>query len=175
MGTTARAVRSRWGTHLFGSTVPQPFPPLTPRMTPAPHLDIRVTDVHGLSRAYASNNSIWQHGDTLYVSGSSSLRDWQHNVLIPLGQVRQTPRYSQAVTYLSLYGPRVTRVVGHSLGAAVATALAADYGLTAVRYNRPGVSWERDVSSHRHAFDLVSVLDRGAQTTYSTHPHSYRP
>lgn len=131
-----------------------------------------MTDVEGLNQAYRNINSVHHDGTTLFVAGSRHVTDWLHNPLIAAGRVRDTPRFRTASQVLSLY-PGTTRIAGHSLGAAVATELAQQHGLQYEVYANPGISYHDDPHSHRHYMDVVSILDRGAQTTWSMHPHGY--
>ena len=55
-----------------------------------------ITDTQGLSRAYASDNKIYRHRDTLYIAGISSVGDVMEWPDIPLKKIPQTTRYKTA-------------------------------------------------------------------------------
>jgi len=107
----------------------------------------------------------------MYVAGTRSFEDWAHNYKIPLNQTRDTPRGKAAAAYARLYKPQ--RVVGHSLGGAVALDVAEDFGLASTTYGAPLVSFRSSSNRFRDYFDPVSLFDFGAVNRLSF-PHSYR-
>ena len=95
-----------------------------------------MTDAEGLDKAYASPDSTYINGDTEYIAGTKgdfTGNDWMQNykyIGLPFitnnkVQVAQTNRYKQARATLFKH-PEVKRVVGHSLGGAVALELKKD-------------------------------------------------
>ena len=132
-----------------------------------------VNDKDGLDRAYASANKTFVAGDTLYVAGTSNLRDVMDDTLIPLGQTRHSQRYGQAERTLKAM-PQVRRVIGHSLGGAVALQLAKDHGLESRTFGAPVLSFSGG-ERYRNYGDPISTTDFGAHTSYAPrlNPHSY--
>ena len=133
-----------------------------------------ISDTEGLRRAYEDNNSVYTAGDTLYVAGTKSASDWLHNVKIPLGMTKRTPRYEQASRQLKAM-PQVRRVIGHSLGGAVALELGAERpDLKTRTYGAPVFSASGG-ERYKEAGDPVSALDFGAKMSLpgGWNPHSY--
>jgi hypothetical protein len=128
-------------------------------------------DELGLDRAY--KNPVGTHYDpstkTLYVKGSITPTDWVDDAMyIPSNATENTERYQQAMTAyndLKSQGKAVDRVVGHSLGGAVALTMQKNlkipnsrtFGAPVMDFNPFGHS-ER----YRHPTDIVSIMDRGA-------------
>ena len=79
-----------------------------------------ITDAEGLERAYAQGDA-YTHGTTWYIAGSHTARDWWDDVTkIPFwGDSHKIYRMQMAQKALAA-NPQTTRVVGHSLGGAVA-------------------------------------------------------
>jgi len=117
-----------------------------------------ITDKEGLERAYQQGDA-YAYGDTLYVAGSHTARDWFDDVtkipnwqnapagfsnatdimqMIPgAGDLRNAERYQAAETALKA-NPGIKRVVGHSLGGSVALELQKNYsGLESRTYGAP--------------------------------------
>ena len=127
------------------------------------------TDRQGLERAYAQGDTyIW--GDTLYVAGSHTARDWYDDVTkVPFwGDLRGAERYRAAEKVLKEH-PNVKRVVGHSLGGSVALELQKRHQRLASRtYGVP--VWDPfgedkksgKVERYRNLVDLVSFVDGSA-------------
>ncbi len=86
-----------------------------------------ITDAEGLQRAYSQGDA-YPHGNTLYIAGSHTAKDWYDDVTkVPFwGDVRNATRYQQAEKALKA-NPNITRVVGHSLGGSVALELQKNY------------------------------------------------
>lgn len=97
--------------------------------------------------------------------------DWAHNPKILVGATRSTPRGRAAETMFQMYRPG--RVVGHSLGGAVALDLAEDHSVAAETYGAPVVSFNSSSHRHRDYLDPVSMFDFGAVNRLSF-PHSFR-
>jgi hypothetical protein len=85
-----------------------------------------ISDAEGLRRVYESGDA-YTHGSTLYVAGSHTARDWWDDVTkIPFwGDSHKIYRMQMAQKALAA-NPQTTRVVGHSLGGAVALQLQKD-------------------------------------------------
>ena len=133
-----------------------------------------MEDRKGLKEAYDLDSGVYTAGDTLYVAGTKSLRDAWDDLKIPFGQTSRSQRYEDAARTLKAM-PQIRRVVGHSLGGAVALELQqANPGLKSVTYGAPVTSISGG-ERYRHAGDPVAALDFGATTTLPTgvNPHSY--
>ena len=97
---------------------------------------------------------------------------------IPLGLTSWSQRYGEADRVLDA-SPQIRRVVGHSLGGAVALELQNSHPqlkLQSETYGAPVLSLSGSSQRHRHWLDPVSILDFGAQTTLhqGLNPHSYQ-
>ena len=75
----------------------------------------------GLNKAYNNNNKIHVDNDTLYIAGTSNLKDVYDDITtIPVwGNIKDSTRYNQAKTALD-FNPSITKIIGHSLGGSVA-------------------------------------------------------
>ena len=115
------------------------------------------------------------HGNTLYISGTqvTSAQDLLDDIGLPFRGAGMSQRYQDAAQVLDEH-PEITRVVGHSLGAAVAERLAADRGLEKELYAAPRFSWQHDEHAHKYWGDPISFFDFGASSTWSptVNPHS---
>lgn len=132
----------------------------------------RISDDSGISAAYDAANGIFAHGDTMYIAGTRSVRDALQDTMIPFGLTAHTDRFKEAQNALN---PQIKRVVGHSLGGSVALELAKKHNLDSETYAAPVVSFEPSAKRHRHEWDPISILDRGASSTPSPswNPHTY--
>ena len=105
------------------SDFPEVFDKYQPPPKPAKYKLEKFDDSEGLSKAYDQGDA---HviGQTLYIAGSHTARDWWDDVTkIPAwGDVRNSERYQRALEVLK-QNPQVNRVIGHSLGGAVALEL----------------------------------------------------
>ena len=74
----------------------------------------------GLNKAYNNNNKIHVDGDTLFIAGTSNLKDAYDDITkIPFyGSTMDSTRYNQAKTALDS-NPHIKRLVGHSLGGSI--------------------------------------------------------
>ena len=159
--------------------------------TPAPlaldDSDCAIPDDWGLNEAYKSDARVVQHGEKMYIAGSSSFRDLIDDTLIPLHLVRNSQRYQQALEALRDANGRVTYLSGHSLGGAVAAVLQEDAlagrlgpryrGFREVRtYGAPLLHPDHipNLRAYRHPYDPISALDAGAALapTPGWNPHS---
>ena len=62
--------------------------------------DYAIPDEWGIREAYNDEESVVNHGDTLYIAGTHSVRDVLDDALIPLHLVRNSQRYQQALAAL---------------------------------------------------------------------------
>ena len=138
-----------------------------------------MEDRKGLDFAYGlAGGSYVPAGDTLYVAGTKSARDVWDDPKIPFCLTSWSDRYQNADWALDA-SPQVTRIVGHSLGGAVALKLAKNHPwrqLETETYGTPVFSFSGSARRHRHYLDPVAALDAGAQTTtpQGLSPHSYQ-
>ena len=133
-----------------------------------------MEDREGLSEAYKNKEGVYAAGDTLFVAGTKSAGDVLHDVSIPLGLTSTTNRFKDASLALSKM-PQIQRIVGHSIGGAVALELQRNHPeLKTVTYGAPVVSASSG-ERYRHWGDPVAAFDWGAKTTASPqlNPHSY--
>lgn len=104
-------------------------------------------------------------------------RDLLDDAQLPFHRVKKTRRYMDARYMFHTSPIRPTRVVGHSLGGAVANQLRKDEGVDYELYNAPvwgGRKSERG-HHHRHRLDPVSMFDRWADSEgfITMNPHGY--
>ncbi len=121
-----------------------------------------MEDRQGLAEAYELDSGSYVAGDTLYVAGSKSARDWWGDLKIPFGMTNRTQRYEDASRVLKA-SPQVQRIVGHSLGGAVALALQKTHQIKTVTCGAPVISASGG-ERHRALFDPVLMFDFGAKT-----------
>ena len=83
-----------------------------------------MEDRQGLERAYADQHSTYVAGDTLYIAGTKfqGFQNVWDDLKIPFGMTNRSQRYEDASRVLKAM-PQIKRVVGHSLGGAVALEL----------------------------------------------------
>jgi hypothetical protein len=139
--------------------------------------NFRQRNEEGLRRAYDSPDGTFVDGDTEYVAGTNPMdpRDLWADVLIPFNMTRYGHRYSQAEKTLKEH-PEVTRLVGHSLGGATASALQKQYygkrDLHVVGYGSPELKISSaptpDTVQFRHGGDPISGLDGEAMNIGSS-------
>ena len=87
---------------------------------------VDVSDSEGLTEAYNSDTNVHVSGDTLYIAGAKTQKEWRQNIvygLIPLLEWRSIDankhdRYHDAIKALSA-NPNIKHLVGHSLGGLV--------------------------------------------------------
>ena len=132
----------------------------------------------GLNNAYNNANKVHVQGDTLFVAGTSNLKDAFDDISkIPFyGDIKNSTRYNQAKNALN-DNPNINQIIGHSLGGSVALQLQKDnsnYHTTT--YGSPVVQISNEKGNRfRFPFDPVSYLDNGAITVnkFNLNPHSY--
>jgi hypothetical protein len=142
-----------------------------------------ITDKEGMQRAYEQGDA-YAYGDTLYVAGSHTAKDWYDDVTkVPFwGDVRNATRYQQAEKALAA-NPNIKNVVGHSLGGSVALELQKNHsGLASRTYGAPvwdpmgednkykGFSGQ--VERYRNHLDPVSAFDGSAENHVKWDPWS---
>jgi hypothetical protein len=132
----------------------------------------RLTDKVGLDKAYDSPDKLHVQGDTLYVAGTSNLRDYWDDLKIPFGKTANAQRYIDADKLLEK-NPQVSNLVGHSLGGSAVLELQKNlqnrkfktnvYGTPAASLTTPD-----NVDNHRYRNfgDPFSIFDRGAEINY---------
>ena len=134
-----------------------------------------MDDKTGLDEAYNTDEGTFTKGDTLYIAGTKSFGDVLDDLAIPLGMTNTTARHRDAALVLSA-NPRIKRVVGHSLGGAVALQLQKENPkLQAVTYGAPAFSLSGSTERYRELGDPVAALDFGAISSLPAgwNPHAY--
>ena len=132
----------------------------------------------GLNKAYNNNNKIHVEGNTLYVAGTSNLKDiFDDLTKIPFyGNLKDSTRYNQAKTALDA-NPNITNLVGHSLGGSVILDIQKNNSkMTSTTYGAPVIQiGTKQGNRYRFPFDPISYLDNGAITVnkFNINPHSY--
>ena len=133
----------------------------------------------GLKDAYSSTEGMQAHGSTFYLAGTrfNHQEDIEDDLklIIPGQGVRATTKYKKAAAYILANRSRIKMVVGHSLGAAVADALAQDFGLKEMAYGDPLPTYVMGRGHHRNWGDLVAIADVRTGMTFPTNwnPHDY--
>ena len=134
-----------------------------------------MQDREGLDRAYATPEGIFTDGATEYIAGTKSFGDAVDDLSIPFGMTRGTARYESAARTLAA-NPQIRRVVGHSLGGAVALQLQKDLPTLGSRtYGAPVLSFSGSSERMRSLGDPISMFDFGSRETApeTWNPHSY--
>ena len=121
----------------------------------------------GLDSAYKSFNKLSIKDDTMFVAGTSNLRDVWDDLKLPFYLTRYTKRYQDADNLLKS-NPQVKKLVGHSLAGSVSLELQKqhpnrDFDITT--YGAPVVQMGGQKHKRfRKSGDLISSLDDGAIT-----------
>ena len=138
----------------------------------------KLEDRQGLKNAYDSPSGLYKTGKTLYISGTtgkdgSITRDILDDLIhLPSRNAENTEKYKDAIKMLE-QSPEITRLVGHSLGSAVANTLDQNfpnkyettvYATPAVKPKRKGKQNPKH-RDYRNPNDPVSVLDGYAITS----------
>jgi hypothetical protein len=142
------------------------------------NINFHKLNENGLNKAYNNLNKIHVQGDTMYIAGTSNLKDVYDDITkIPFfGTITDSTRYNQAKTALDL-NPNITKIVGHSLGGSVALEFQKNnpkYNTTT--YGAPVLQiGSKQGNRFRFPYDPVSYLDNGAITVdkINFNPHSY--
>ena len=135
-----------------------------------------MQDREGLDKAYATPDGIYADGETEYIAGTKSFGDAVDDLSIPFGVTRGTARYESAAR-TSAANPKIRRVIGHSLGGAVALQLQKDIpSLNSRTYGAPVLSFSGSGERMRSLGDPVSMFDFGSRETAPStwNPHSYQ-
>ena len=132
----------------------------------------------GLNNAYNNHNKIHVENDTLYIAGTSDLKDVYDDItkILFFGTVKDSTRYNQAKTALDS-NPNITNIIGHSLGGSVALEFQKNYPkYNTTTYGAPVLQIGSKIGNrYRFPYDPVSYLDNGAITVdkFNFNPHSY--
>ena len=144
-------------------------------------------DENGLNLAYANPQGTYYDPATRteYVKGSTTATDWWDDVSkIPFGDTARSERYGQAMDAykdLTTSGKPVERIVGHSLGGAVALEMQKNlakkgHNVDTRTFGAPVLDprfYEKS-ERYRHPMDPVSIFDRGATWgKFKPYSHSY--
>ena len=128
-----------------------------------------LTDKEGLDKAYAQDDKLHVHGDTMYVAGTSSWQDVWDDLKIPFNKTAQAQRYKDADALLG-ENSQVSNLVGHSLGGASVLELQKNHGERTFKTNTYGAPVaslttpdNKDNHRYRNYGDPVSIFDRGAE------------
>lgn len=135
-----------------------------------------ISDREGLDEAYQSQDGVFVYGGRMYIAGTRDARDVVDDSMIPYS-VRQSHRYHDAKRLMEVYGQDTIReVVGHSLGGAVANALADEYPVRARGYNAAVIgAGGSTFTNYRTMTDPVSAFSAAKrQRTSSWNVHSYQ-
>ena len=140
----------------------------------------KLEDRQGLKNAYSSPSGLYKTGKTLYISGTtgkdgSITRDILDDLIhLPSRSAERTEKYKDAIKMLE-QSPEITRLVGHSLGSAVANTLDQNfpnrfettvYATPAVKPKRKkGEKQDPRHRDFRNPNDPVSMLDGYAITS----------
>ena len=138
----------------------------------------KLEDRQGLKNAYDSPSGLYKSGKSLFISGTtgkdgSITRDILDDLIhLPSRSAENTEKYKDAIKMLE-QSPEITRLVGHSLGSAVANTLNQNfpnrfettvYATPAVKPKRKGKQDPKH-RDYRNPNDPVSVLDGYAITS----------
>jgi hypothetical protein len=145
-------------------------------------------DEYGLQKAYENTPTTGTYYDektrTLYIRGSQTKRDWIDNFtrLPNWGESHDIEMYHKAedaYNKLIMEGKPVDRVVGHSLGGAMALQLQKDKDIPLSRtFGAPvldiGLNHKNLAERYRHPADPVSILDTKSHWgNIQAFPHTY--
>ena len=143
-----------------------------------------LEDRQGLKNAYDSPSGLYKTGKTLYISGTtgkdgSITRDILDDLIhLPTRNAENTEKYKDAIKMLE-QSPEISRLVGHSLGSAVANTLdqnhpnkyqTTTYATPAVKPKRKGKQDPKH-RDWRNPNDPVSLLDGYAITSSFNDPN----
>ena len=146
----------------------------------------KLEDRAGLKNAYDSPSGLYKTGKTLYISGTtgkdgSITRDIIDDLIhLPSRRAEHTEKYKDAIKMLE-QSPEITRLAGHSLGAAVVNTLNQNFPnrFETTTYATPAVKPKRKKGEKqdprhrdwRNPNDVVSALDGYAITSSFDDPN----
>ena len=156
---------------------PKHHPTPKTQKPPIPTVVKKITDKEGLHKAYALDDKLYAQGDTLYIAGTSSLRDVWDDLKIPFHLTSKSDRYQHASKFLE-ENKEIKQLVGHSLGGSVALELQdnmADRNFKTNTYGAPVFSFTSAENRYRNIGDPVSMLDFGSNSSLNVglNPHTY--
>jgi len=131
-----------------------------------------------LDKSYEGLKNIYVHNNTLFISGTHSIKDVLTDLTIPFGMLGYTERFKQAELVLKK-NENIDTIVSHSLGSAIAHKLADMGQIKTVRaYGSPTLYKHKKILHLRHYGDPVSVSTRWGDsneinTMYAGNVHSY--
>ena len=132
--------------------------------------DFHHTNKLGLAKAYQSNKSTYVDGDTMYIAGTKTAKDWYGNFTkLHFNLTKNADRYKDAENALRA-NPQVKNLVAHSLGSSVAVELTKQNEYTNLNvkalYASPFIDsgTKTHENRYRHSWDVISMLDRGAKS-----------
>ena len=124
----------------------------------------------GLAKAYASDKSTHIDGETMYIAGTKTAKDWYDDFTkLRFGLTKNADRYLDAENALRA-NPQVKNIVAHSLGSSVAVELTKQPAYKQLELKALYASPFIDSGSkthenrYRHSWDPISMLDRGAKS-----------
>lgn len=124
--------------------------------------------------AYSSDSGVFVLDRTAYVSGTRSTSDLFLDIGLPFGSAFHNRRFQELDRLY--HSGRIDRVVGHSLGGAIAHAFGTRNDVEVVTYGAPGPFVKQTIGREvrmRDYLDPVSVLDFAAVTRYGVRfPHT---
>jgi hypothetical protein len=137
----------------------------------------KITDKEGLHKAYAATDKLYSNGETLYIAGTSSMRDVWDDLKIPFHLTSKSDRYQHASKLLEK-NTNIKQLVGHSLGGSVALELQKNMekrNFKTNTYGAPVLSFTPAENRYRNVGDPVSMLDWGSKSSLNIglNPHTY--
>ena len=124
----------------------------------------------GLAKAYQSNKSTYVDGDTMYIAGTNTAKDWYDKFTkLHFNLTKNADRYLDSENALR-ENSQVKILLAHSLGSSVAVELTKQNEYTNLNvkalYASPFI--DSGTKTHenrfRHKYDVISMLDRGSKT-----------
>jgi hypothetical protein len=129
----------------------------------------QLTDKEGFDKAYAREDKLYVHENTMYVAGTSYWQDVWDDLKIPCVKTAMAQRFIDADALLG-QNPQVSKLVGHSLGGSSVLKLQKNHGEKTFKtnvYGTPAASFttpdNADNYRYRNYGDPISMSDRGAE------------
>lgn len=106
---------------------------------------INLHDESFIKKASKSNDGVYIHGDTMYITGTRiNAQDIDADLRDMSGNIKSSYRYKTALSHL-LKNKSVNKLAGYSMGASVSNELAAYPHIKQVRlYNSPSITKQND-------------------------------